>query len=134
MTFAPYKSSNGHTVSLYGRLWFIVTSASRKDHIHFVDIEESDEWKARFLCSCESFYFGTRPCRHIHACLEALAEWAQVREDLREEWIDRLEFLMKIGHSFLEAMTSQALQELMRVDKEPQKPARKKRQYKLQPA
>lgn len=104
-----YKSSNGHTVTLYGRLFFTVTSASRKGRIHFVDLEKSEDWKAPFLCNCEAFKWGERPCRHIKACFEALSVWGGIPEEIRDEWIDRLMFLLNMGHTFLEALQSPSL-------------------------
>lgn len=111
MILPPY-TWNGNTVIEYGRLFYIVTSNSRKGLIHFVDLEESTEWKARFLCTCEAFKFGERPCRHISACFHAIAEWCNIRQEVREEWVDRLMFLLKMGHSFRDSLQSPSLTSL----------------------
>lgn len=102
-----YKSSNGHTVTVYGRLFFTVTSASRKGLIHFVDLEPFEQWAS--VCNCEAWRWGERPCRHIAACFEALSVWGEIPEQIREEWIERLMFLLNMGHTFLEALQSPSL-------------------------
>lgn len=137
--FPPYHSSNHHTVSLYGRLFFIVSSNSRAGLVHFVDLERTNypdsEGRERFfnsICTCEAWKYGERPCRHIAACFEAIAEWAQVRPAVREEWIERLMFLLNMGHSFTEALQSESLTSLRPVaPPKPEPPARKVRPYTL---
>lgn len=109
--FPPFVH-NGNAVTEYGRLFFIVSSNSRKGLIHFVDLEESPDWRARFLCTCEAFKYGERPCRHISACFHAIAHWAGIKLAIREEWADRLMFLLSMGHSFREALESPSLIEL----------------------
>jgi hypothetical protein len=119
MLYPDYQSSNGHTVSLYGRLFFKMTSASRKGLDHYVDLERTnypdgegrDRWYSS-VCDCEAWKYGERPCRHIFAAFEALAEWGHVDQSIREEWIDRLMFLLNMGHSFTEALQSESMQSL----------------------
>lgn len=48
----------------YGRLCFLVVSATRKDVHHLVDFEGSEDEKV--VCTCEAFTLGKeRPCKHI---------------------------------------------------------------------
>jgi len=121
--FSPV-TYNGNTVILYGRMFFVVTSNSRKGLIHFVDLEESTEWKARFLCTCEAFKYGERPCRHIRACFMAIATWAGAEESIMEEWSDRLMFLLSMGHSFRQAIQSDSICKLQPTEKPPQRSVR----------
>jgi hypothetical protein len=102
-----FQSSNHHTVFLYGRLFYIVTSASRKGKLHFVDLEGFEHWKS--VCTCEAWRWGERPCRHIAACFEAIAKAAGIPEERQEEWTGRLMFLLNMGHSFLEALNSDSI-------------------------
>jgi hypothetical protein len=124
----PPVTYNGNTVFEYGRLFYIVTSNSRKGLIHFVDLEESEEWKARFLCTCEAFKYGERPCRHIKACFMAIATWAKVEEDVMDEWADRLMFLLSMGHSFRQALESPSICSLQPTEAKPA-PQRTVRNY-----
>jgi hypothetical protein len=117
-------------------MFFIVTSNSRKGLIHFVDLEESPDWRARFLCTCEAFKYGERPCRHISACFHAIAHWAGVKEAIREEWADRLMFLLNMGHSFRQALESPSLSDLKQSQPKPEEkpaPQRTVRKYVLPP-
>lgn len=123
MLFPPYKSSNRHTVSLIGRLFFYVTSASRKDLVHVVDLEGFEKWPT--ICDCESFRYHERPCRHIVAAIEAISAWAGIAEEHRDEFIERLSFLLSLDHGFREAMESAAIKELMPAPPE----IRRSRQY-----
>lgn len=132
MIFPPFQSSNQHTVLLYGRLFFQISSASRKGLHHFVDLERTNypdgEGKDRYfnsLCTCEAFRYGERPCRHIKAAFEAIAEWANVEESIREEWTGRLMFLLNMGHSFADAIQSESMQAL----RPKPKPNRAAREY-----
>lgn len=130
MRLKPYKSSNHHTIELFGRLFFKVSSASRRGLIHFVDLEESLDWHWKSVCNCEAWRYGGRPCRHIAACFEAIAHWANVREDVREEWIERLTFLLGMGYSFTEALQTESLKPLANekphtdLDSSPETPSR----------
>lgn len=133
-----HRSSNGHTVYEYGRLFYIVTSASRSNLFHFIDLEGfADEETNRVwptICNCEAWKYGTRPCRHIAACLEFISYRAGVPENHREEWIDRLVFLLEMGFSFIDALESESLKHL-RVNRPSQIPTdnQPKRIYKLKP-
>jgi hypothetical protein len=125
MHLEPYQSSNGHTVTMYGRLMFLVSSASRSQVIHIVDIEEHT------VCSCEAFFYNaTRPCRHIDACLEAIAYWANIPEHNRTEWRERLHFLLEMGVLFIQALVSPSLMSL-RTDVERLAAKTHKRKYTL---
>ncbi len=75
----PYKSSNGHTVTWIGRLFFQVSSASRKNTNHTVDLELADGTPIKDVeyarCDCEdAHYHHARPCRHVLAVFEALED------------------------------------------------------------
>lgn len=102
MLFPDYKSSNGHTVIVFGRLLFHVTSASRKAMKHTVDFEGFEHHKT--ICDCEAWTYGERPCRHIAAVFEAISVWAKVPELWRDDFIERLMFLIGMGHSFPESI------------------------------
>lgn len=110
---------------MYGRLFFTVTSASRKGLLHFVDLEQSEDWKAVTLCTCEAFKYGLRPCRHIEACIEAIAHWCRIPEENRSEWQERLLFLLEMGKPFMEALASDSLMSLRNADQKLKTPKRK---------
>lgn len=98
----PDYHSDHHTVSVFGRLLFWVSSNSRKGLRHLVDLEPCEDYKS--FCSCEAHAYGTRPCRHCVAALAAIAEWTGVPEDQQDEWSHRLTFLISLGYSFKEAI------------------------------
>lgn len=125
---APYRSSNGHTVEVRGWLLYHVTSASRAGIEHTVDLEGFEHWKT--VCNCEAWKYGTRPCRHIAACLEFIAEGCSLQPNACDEWTDRLMFLLSMNHEFTEALLSPSLLSL-RADPAPAKPKRNVRQYVL---
>lgn len=132
MLLPIHKSSNGHSVSIFGRLLFHVTSASRKGLFHTVDLEGFEKWKT--ICDCESFKYGVRPCRHICACFEAISFWAGIPESNRDTWIDRLTFLISMGLSFFEAIESEGLKSIGAIPMpapKPEEPEQKVREYKL---
>jgi hypothetical protein len=125
-----FLSSNHHRVHVFGWLLYHVTSASRRGLVHIVDLEGYEHWKT--VCTCEAWRYGSRPCRHIAACLEFIAEGFNVAEDHREEWIERLIFLLSMNHEFIEAIESDALKAFRDLPpKDPPKPVRKPRIYKL---
>lgn len=99
--FITYRSSNGHTVRIYGRLFFIVSSASRSGLDHFVDLEGFDQWSA--VCNCEAWKFGMRPCRHIRACLELMFVPLKLSGESLEYAFSEIEFLIKLGVKVPEA-------------------------------
>lgn len=73
----PYHSSNGHVVTGIGRLFFTVSSRSRRGLKHVVDFEMRDGQPIKSihygLCDCENATLGhARPCRHVLAAAEAL--------------------------------------------------------------
>lgn len=123
MRFAPF-TYQGNTVSEYGRLLYWVTSNSRKDLKHLVDLEGFERWPS--CCACESWKYGERPCRHISACLHAIAHWAGVKEEIREEWVDTMRFLMSLGYSFRESLESESMK-VLKVHDEPKPTVRKYR-------
>lgn len=137
MLYPDIKSSNGHTVHLYGRLFFRVSSASRKGLDHFVDLERTNypdgEGRDRYyasICTCEAWKYGERPCRHIWASFEAIGEWANIPLEHLEEWIGRLMYLLNMGRSFSDALQSDYMQDL-RTKQEPEDEPRPARQYTL---
>ncbi len=63
----------------YGRLLYWVSSETREDLEHFVDLEpdlevRGSQWQHWPACSCEAYHFGMRPCKHIIAALEHVAK------------------------------------------------------------
>lgn len=96
-----------------------------------MDLEPSREWKAKFLCTCESFHYGTRPCRHIEACLEAELVWVEIEEPHLSALCSRLHLLLQAGYGFPEAIQSHTITSY--VSDHPAEPPAKKRIYHLKP-
>lgn len=123
----PFISSNHHEVTEYGRLFYHLDSASRKDMRHFVDLEDEHP-----VCTCESYTYQTLACRHVKACLEYILVPFQLDEKDRDEAVEKMSLQMQIGFSFPESlvMVCRPLVEKFRQSK-PSKPEPRKRIYNL---
>ncbi len=102
MNFNPV-TYNGNTVVLYGRMFFVVTSNSRKGLIHFVDLEESPDWRWKAICTCEAWRYGERPCRHIKACIIFLLDPLKLSEEALEYAASEACFYLQLGFTIQEA-------------------------------
>ena len=125
-------SSNGHETRCVGRLLFHVNSFSRPWLIHVVDLE-SEQYGEKIwahICTCESFKFHNRPCRHVQAVAEAIAHWANIPEEKCEEWIERVLYSLGIGRTLADALTSKSL-DFLRNQPKPAQPEKKARVYHL---
>lgn len=92
MTATTVEELREMEVEKYGRGLYWVSSKSRYNKRHLVDVEGFDEIKEPIVCNCEAFrYHHHRPCHHILRVILHRIECEMTDEE-------RLEALAKIKH------------------------------------
>jgi hypothetical protein len=122
-----FHSSNGHIVKPWGRLFYLVTSYSRDELLHLVDLEPDTEDTP--LCSCESQVFHGLFCRHVRATCEFLLSNIDLNEHEFEEAISRLEITLRAHQPIYDTLAVIGVEAELR--HRLQEPLRKKRAYTL---
>lgn len=122
-----FHSSNGHIVYPWGRLYYRVTSRTRNELQHVVDLEPDPE--ETIICSCESNFFHGPICRHCKACFEFLLSAIDLDEHQYEDAEGRLAIALRAHQPIYETLAVIGVEAELR--HRLQEPVRKKRAYTL---